>query len=178
MAPLLLVWGMYFLWRGLSSGVCGISRKCDFWGLGFYTYIAFRVMPLMLVLVLLAYWHAAKKDFGHENMSLPAINFYADWLFPNNSYFSSLTNCLLFLTHPADFLGRTGQLSIFTSSDPLQALAENTYKTLGMFNFVGDHNWRHNLSGSPLLLWPVGVFSCSASRSWIKLFKRAKTHGI
>jgi hypothetical protein len=51
-------------------------------------------------------------------------------------------------------------------------------KTLGMFNFVGDHNWRHNLSGSPILLWPVGVlFVVGFLRSWLKLFKRAKTHG-
>jgi hypothetical protein len=26
-----------------------------------------------------------------------------------------------------------------------------------MFNFVGDHNWRHNIAGNPLLFWPVGV---------------------
>ena len=180
MAPLLLVWGMYFLWRGLSSGrLWNFAASAIFWGLGFYTYIAFRVMPLMLILVLLAYWHAAKKDFGHEKYEFTRNQLLRGLaLFLIIVILVALPIAYYFWTHPADFLGRTGQLSIFTSSDPLQALAENTYKTLGMFNFVGDHNWRHNLSGSPLLLWPVGVFFVLGFlRSWIKLFKRAKTHG-
>ncbi|MEA1897602.1 MAG: hypothetical protein U9N53_08055, partial [Bacteroidota bacterium] len=25
-------------------------------------------------------------------------------------------------------------------------------------NFFGDYNWRHNISGSPILFWPVGIF--------------------
>src|SRR3989338_4458131 len=180
MAPMLLVWGMYFLWRGLSSGkLWNFAASAILWGLGFYTYIAFRAMPLSLILVLLAYWHATKKDFSQEK-----------YLFTRNQLLRGLALFLIvfvvvalpiayyFWTHPADFLGRTGQLSIFALNNPLQALAENTYKTLGMFNFIGDHNWRHNLSGSPILLWPVGVlFVLGFLRSWIKLFKRAKTHG-
>jgi len=67
MAPLVLVWGMYFLWRGLSSGrLWNFGLSAALWGLGFYTYIAFRAMPLVLILTLGAYWYAAKKDFGHE----------------------------------------------------------------------------------------------------------------
>src|SRR3989344_6853624 len=67
LAPILLVWGFYFLWRGLSSGkLWNFAASAILWGLGFYTYIAFRAMPLSLILVLLAYWHATKKDFSHE----------------------------------------------------------------------------------------------------------------
>ncbi|MBI2063701.1 MAG: glycosyltransferase family 39 protein [Candidatus Yanofskybacteria bacterium] len=180
LAPMLLVWGFYFLLRGLSStkfwnfAISGI-----FWGLGFYTYIAFRAMPLALILVLLAYWQTVKKDYEHKK-----------YLHARNQIVRGLALFLIvvivvalpigyyFWTHPADFLGRTGQLSIFASENPLQALAKNTFQTLGMFNFIGDWNWRHNLSGQPLLLWPVGVlFVIGFLRSWLKLFKRAKTHG-
>ncbi len=180
MAPMLLVWGMYFFWRGLSSGrLWNFAESAVFWGLGFYTYIAFRAMPLMLVMVLLAYWHAAKKDFDHEKYELTRNQLLRGLaLFLVIIILVALPIGYYFWSHPADFLGRTGQLSIFTSENPLRTLAENTYKTLGMFNFVGDHNWRHNLSGSPLLFWPVGVFFVIGFlRSWLKLFKQAKTHG-
>lgn len=180
MAPFLLVWGFYFLWRGLSSGrLWNFAASAVFWGLGFYTYIAFRAMPLALILVLLAYWQTVKKDFDHEKYE-----------FIKNQLTRGLALLLIvvilvalpigyyFWTHPADFFGRTGQLSIFASANPLQALAQNTFQTFGMFNFVGDFNWRHNLSGQPILLWPMGVlFVIGFLRSWIKLFKRAKTHG-
>ncbi len=180
MAPMLLVWGMYFMWRGLSSGkLWNFAASAIFWGLGFYTYIAFRTMPLMLIIVLLAYWHATKKDFSHqkyEHIRNQLLRGLA--LFLIVIILVALPIAYYFWTHPADFLGRTGQLSIFASEQPLQSLAENTYKTLGMFNFVGDHNWRHNLSGAPLLLWPVGIFfALGFLRSWVKLFKRARTHG-
>lgn len=180
MAPMLLVWGMYFLWRGLSSGrLWNFGISAFFWGLGFNTYIAFRAMPLMLILVLLAYWHSIKKDYGHEKYEYTRNQLLRGLaLFLIVVVVVALPITYYFWSHPADFLGRTGQLSIFASNNPLQALANNTIKTLGMFNFVGDHNWRHNLSGSPILLWPVGVFFVLGFlRSWIKLFKRAKTHG-
>ncbi|MBI2669982.1 MAG: glycosyltransferase family 39 protein [Candidatus Yanofskybacteria bacterium] len=180
LAPMLLVWGVYFLWRGLSStkfwnfAVSGI-----FWGLGFYTYIAFRVIPLALILALLAYWQAIKKDYDHQKY-LHARNQIVRGLafFLIVAIVVALPISYFFWTHPADFFGRTGQLSIFATGNPLQALAKNTLQTIGMFNFVGDWNWRHNLSGQPLLLWPVGIlFVIGFLRSWLKLFKRAKTHG-
>ncbi len=180
MAPLLLVWGMYFLWRGLSSGrLWNFGLSAVFWGLGFYTYITFRAMPLMLILTLGAYWHAAKKDFGHEK-----YEFIRNQLIRGLALFllviilAGLPIGYYFWTHPADFFGRTGQLSVFVSDNPLKQLAQNTIQTLGMFNFAGDYNWRHNLSSQPMLLWPVGaLFILGFIRSWIKLFKTKKTHG-
>src|SRR3989344_9557589 len=180
LAPMLLVWGFYFLWRGLSSTkFWNFAISGMFWGLGFYTYIAFRAVPLALILTLLAYWQTIKKGYEHNK-----------YLHPRNQIVRGLALFLIivilvalpigyyFWSHPADFLGRTGQLSIFASGSPLQALAQNTLKTLGMFNFIGDYNWRHNFSGQPILLWPVGVlFVIGFLRSWQKLFKRAKTHG-
>lgn len=180
MAPMLLVWGMYFLWRGLSSGrLWNFAASAIFWGLGFYTYIAFRAMPLALILVLLAYWQTIKKDFSHEKYEFTRNRLTKGLaLFLVVVILVALPIGYYFWTHQSDFLGRTGQLSIFAADNPLQALAQNTFQTLGMFNFIGDWNWRHNMSGQPLLLWPVGVlFVIGFLRSWLKLFKRAKTHG-
>lgn len=180
LAPLLLVWGVYFLWKGLSSGrLYNFAVSGIFWGLGFYTYIAFRAIPLALILTLLAYWQTIKKDFAHEK-----------YLYTRNTIIRGLALFLLvtilialpigyyFYTHPQDFFGRTGQLSIFSSGHVFKAFASNLGKTLAMFNFVGDHNWRHNLSGQPILLWPVGVlFVIGFLRSWIKFFKPIRKHG-
>lgn len=180
MAPLLLVWGMYFLWRGLSSGrLCNFGLSAILWGLGFYTYIAFRAMPLMLVLTLGAYWYAAKKDFGHEKYELTRNRLIKGLaLFLVIIILVSLPIGYYFWTHSADFFGRTGQISVFASDNPLKQLAQNTIQTLGMFNFAGDYNWRHNMSGQPMLIWPVGaLFVLGFIRSWIKLFKTKKTHG-
>jgi 4-amino-4-deoxy-L-arabinose transferase-like glycosyltransferase len=180
LAPMFLVWGFYFLWRGLSS-----SRFWNFavsglaWGLGFYTYISFRAMPLVLVIMLLVYWQAIKKDFSHEKYMETRNRIIRGLaLFMVITILVALPIGYYFYTHPADFSVRTGQLSIFNSSHPWQLLVSNTIKTLGMFNFIGDWNWRHNLAGSPELLWPVGaLFVLGFLRSCIKLFKTKRSHG-
>ena len=180
MAPMLLVWGIYFLWRGLSSGrLWNFAVSAVFWGLGFYTYIAFRAIPLALIITLLVYWHSLKKDYGHEKYEYVRSQLLRGLaLFLLIAILVALPIGYYFWTHPSDFFGRLGQVSVFASGNPLQSLAQNTAQTLGMFNFVGDHNWRHNVAGQPLLLWPVGIFFIIGFlRSWFKLFKRARTHG-
>jgi 4-amino-4-deoxy-L-arabinose transferase-like glycosyltransferase len=179
LTPLFLVWGFYFFWHGLSS-----SRLRDFivggvfWGLGFYTYIPFRIMPLVLMLALAVYWYAIKKDFGHEkyeHIRNQIIRGFAAFLVI--TILVALPIGYYFYAHPQDFWGRANQLSIFASPDILKILAENIAQTLGMFNFVGDFNWRHNVSGQPMLIWPVGaLFVLGFLRSWFKLFKARRKH--
>ena len=180
LVPLFLVWGFYFFWRGLSSShsrdfaISGI-----FWGLGFYSYIPFRIMPLVLIIALAAYWYAIKKDFGHEKYEHTRnqiIKGLAAFLV--TTILISLPIGYHFYTHPQDFWGRPGQVSVFSSDNLLKDLALNTVKTIGMFNFVGDFNWRHNISGRPMLIWPVGaLFVIGFLRSWIRLFKTRRKHG-
>ena len=180
LTPLCLVWGLYFFWVGLSSSrLRHFAIGGIFWGLGFYTYIAFRIMPLVFLFALLAYWRAIKKDFDHEkyeHIRNQIIRGFAAFLVA--IILVALPIGYYFYTHPADFWGRTSQLSIFASPDVLKDLAQNTVKTLGMFNFVGDFNWRHNISGRPMLIWPVGaLFVLGFIRSWIKLFRTRREHG-
>src|SRR3989344_606626 len=58
MAPLLAVWGFYFLFAAIrkrtarSSALFAAAGGAIF-GLGFYTYISYRVLPLLLVLIVL-----------------------------------------------------------------------------------------------------------------------------
>ena len=180
MVPLFLVWGFYFFWRGLSSSrLYNFIISGIFWGLGFYTFIPFRIMPLVLILALAAYWQAIKKDFSHEKYEYARnqiIRGFAAFLVI--TILVALPIGYYFYTHPQDFWSRAGQLSIFSSDNPLKNLALNTVQTLGMFNFVGDFNWRHNVSGQPMLIWPVGaLFVLGFLRSWIKLFRARHEHG-
>lgn len=180
MAPFFLVWGFYFFWRGLSRAkFWSFAVSGVFWGLGFYTYIAYRIMPLSVLLVVFSYWQAIKKDFSAKKY-LETRNLIARGLalFLLTTIIVALPIGYYFYTHPNDFFGRTGQLSILNSQRPLQSFAVNIVKTLGIFNFVGDYNWRHNFAGEPLLFWPVGIlFVFGFLKSCVKLFRHWRKHG-
>jgi len=69
---------------------------------------------------------------------------------------------LHFLHVPGDFLGRADQVAIWTrASTPAAALAalENSVvRTLGMFLFSGDADWKYNLAGRPVFDPLSGAF--------------------
>ncbi|MBI2037084.1 MAG: glycosyltransferase family 39 protein [Candidatus Liptonbacteria bacterium] len=145
MAPFFLVWAAYFLLRAVRTGswrTAAFSGAAL--GLGAHTYIAYRIMPLLLLCFVPRLRHHAQKWKIAGAVVLAAALFAAPLL----GYYA---------LHPEDFLGRTGQLSVMSSSAPARDLAKNVALTLGMFNFGGDGNWRHNIAGRPELFWPVGV---------------------
>ncbi len=140
--------------------------------LGFYTYIAYRIMVPILFMVLVWPLLAAiknkilintiKKYFFAAVLFLVAFSIF---IFPIAKYFYQ---------HEGSFIGRAGQVSIFnqtlytingvqlTSTPPLAAVvsvAGEVFKTqfLAIF-FHGDLNWRHNISGAPFLSNLVSPF--------------------
>ncbi|MEK7087449.1 MAG: hypothetical protein AAB958_01970 [Patescibacteria group bacterium] len=116
-------------------------------GLGFFTYISYRFAPILLAIYFLPYLikHGSKKI---------GVGFL---LFLLTTLIVALPIGIYFLNNPGDFFGRSGQVSVFSSDNPIKAIAISLVTTLGMFNVLGDLNWRHNFSGSPQLLWPVGL---------------------
>lgn len=140
--------------------------------LGFYTYIAFRIMiPILFMAVTWPLLAALKnKTFTQQIKKFfwPALVFLSAFVlffYPLGRYFYQ---------HPGSFLGRAGQVSIFNqelytvngvqlTSRPslnivLSVLGE-VFKTqmLGFF-FQGDLNWRQNISGFPFLSPLVSPF--------------------
>ena len=145
MAPLLLTWGIYLLLISFHKGKLLIPILAGFiYGLGFHTYIAYRITPLIFIPILWHYRH-------HENFKKITA------LFLLATFLAFLPLGLYFFENPKDFFGRTTQVSIFAGESPLKDLALNSLKTLGAFNFVGDWNWRHNYAGNSLLFWPAGI---------------------
>lgn len=173
MAPLFGVWAFYFLILSIRDS--GLSKKKSvayasvagvLFGLGAYTYIAFRVMPVLALILMFLYWLRSRK-FSREEFLVSSV-------FILISIIVALPLLIYFLHNPADFLGRTSQISIFASGSPIKTLFLNTLKTIGMFFFVGDGNWRHNFSGAPELFWPVAIFFLIGTILALKNFSEEK----
>ncbi|MBU4143006.1 glycosyltransferase family 39 protein [Patescibacteria group bacterium] len=175
MVPFFLVWSFYFLYKGLSLAKIHSSWTFAcfplaglFFGLGFHTYIAFRVAPLILLVPIIfslirywpklkhfwrskiSFWHFVKKSYFHDIWWLWDIFFLVTIL-------AALPMAVYFWQHPADFMGRTGQVAVFASENPIKTLLVSVTKSLGMFNVWGDCNWRHNYACQPELFWPIGI---------------------
>jgi hypothetical protein len=175
--PLVGAMVIYFLLRTYQSktlktrlwfaALCGAS-----FALGFYTYIAFRIMaPILLMAVgwpLLAqikykkFWQTI-KDYRWSIFWF-VVSFVAviAWI------------AKYFIDNPGSFIGRASQVSVFnqslytingqqlTSTPPLRdviAVIWTVFKTqfMGIFTH-GDLNWRQNISGFPFLSQLVSPF--------------------
>ena len=170
MAPFFLTWGIYFLLLALRQIKEQKSPKFYilnsifsgvFYGLGFHSYIAYRATPALILIIIALYW------FQNKDPETEQVHYGASWqirkkiLLVASGYtlvaiivFTPLG--IYFIQNPQDFMGRTTQVSVFSSPTPLKDLTTNIIKTAGMFNFSGDYNWRHNYAGKPLLFWSVG----------------------
>ena len=183
MAPFFLVWSFYFLFLGMRKtatfstlGVESPKTQSVFpvavfalagllFGLGFHSYIAYRIAPVIALLPLWKFYKLrlievrlqSVSDGSRTSIISRACTPCLIGLFIFMAFVAALPLLWYYAQNPADFLGRTSAISIFRSPNPLAQFSENFVKTLGMFNVVGDFNWRHNLAGSPQLWWSVGI---------------------
>lgn len=144
MAPFFLIWAVVLLFMASrkKSRLLAMFAGLSF-GLGFHTYIAYRIAPILLLLPVIKIWK-------NKQRKIVVIFLIA-------TFIAGLPLGIYFLKNPADFLGRTSQISIFSSESPVKNLLINSVKTFGMLFFVGDMNWRHNFPGESELWWPVGL---------------------
>lgn len=154
MVPFLLSFSFYFFFRGLrTKSLIPFLVSGLVFGLGFHTYIAFRVAPLILILAALGgivsyrnflaqYWkHALVFIFGMMVTTAPIV--------------------FEFATHPEYLSSRSASISIFSPEVNRGNLPLTFAKTLGLsfikYTFVGDMNWRHNYPPYPLLDFLTGT---------------------
>jgi len=177
MVPFLLVWSFYFLFKLIHHledslkvsqvKVLSFSLLSGlFFGLGFHTYIAFRIAPLILIPICLFafvnYYRAFKIYREHKFTVKESFvqSYFKDGWFGWDLFFvaiilAALPMIIYFWQHPLDFAGRTGQVSVMSSANPAKELAISAIKTIGQFVAIGDHNSRHNQPGSPQIFWPL-----------------------
>lgn len=135
---------------GLNARTLLFSIIAGFvFGLGFNSYIAYRIMPLV-PLLMFVYWYLS-MDNARKEVAKTFVVFVVA------AAFAALPLALHFAANPHDFLGRTSQISVFGSEHPIFSLIINIGKTIGMFSIQGDMNWRHNIAGRAELFWPVGI---------------------
>ena len=156
MTSFILSFTFYFFFRGLRTRTC----KDFLWsglifGLGLHTYIAFRVAPIIFIVLipafLLSYEDFLKRYYKHALV----------FIF---SAFVSASPLLyhFFISNPSDFSSRSGAVSVFSprinGGHPWQTLSQTFGTSLLKYNFWGDQNWRHNYPPYPILDPFVGTF--------------------
>lgn len=153
MVPFCLVWSFYFItsawkekriWPAIMAGI--------FFGIGLHTYIAFRFAPFLALVPIIYYFYQNKKTGELKKY----FQILFTWV--GIAFLIALPLGLYFLNNPGDFFGRSGQVSIFNSNNPILDLGESIGKTMAMFNFYGDCNWRHNYACRPELDIVTGIF--------------------
>lgn len=124
-----------------------------FFALGFYTYIAFRIMaPLIVMLVLwplLSYWWT-------NGIKTLILNFWKPFVVAVISFCLVISPLFhYFYTHPGSFVGRSGQVSVFNpelnKGDLVGTMLSVSRDSLLAYFTKGDLNWRHNISGFPFI---------------------------
>ena len=156
MTTFILTFSFYFFFRGLHSRkIRDFAYAGLIFGLGLHTYIAFRVAPLILILLLpvlmLSYEKFLKHYWKHGLAFILAAFITAS---PMLYHF--------FVSHPEDFASRSSHISVFTPEVNQGNLPATLLKTFSLsllkYNFWGDQNWRHNYPPYPILDPFVGTF--------------------
>lgn len=171
LAPLLAVWATAWLVGALRRQQA--DRPWMSWavaagvafGLGFYSYIAFRVMPVVLLALLP--WQRRVPGFWR-----------CVGVFVGVTFVVALPLGWHFVTTPEDFLLRSNEVSVFAGERPISAFVSNVGETVGMLFWHGDDNWRHNFSGRAQLFWPVaGLFGAGCVVGLLAVWKK-RTDGV
>jgi 4-amino-4-deoxy-L-arabinose transferase-like glycosyltransferase len=149
LAPLALIFTLWLMVKAFRSANKRIALLFAtlagiIYGLGFYTYIAYRVTPILFLLFIPFF----RKLPGFWKRTALFIIVTVIVAAPLGWYFA---------TTPGSFFGRTAEISVTSASNPVHDLAVNVVKELLMFNYHGDYNWRQNVSGAPELFLPVGI---------------------
>lgn len=154
MAPYLLVLAFCFLWRALRCRRWWdyvLSAMCT--AAGLYTYVSFRVLPLIFVLFLL---HRLLFERGFLRRHLPGL---CCWVAVLALLLIPLARFAV--NNPARFLTRYNEVSLIAEIKrevSLRPVIKNIAGYLSMFNFRGDTNRIQNLPGEPALSFFASIF--------------------
>ncbi len=155
MLPFILTFAFYFLFRGLRT-----KKLHDFiiagfiYGLGLHTYIAFRVSPIVLIVLLISLTITREKFLK---------NYWKHVLVFAVAMFISAAPMLLdfFYWNPQHYASRTSEISILNPAVNKGSLLPVLAKTFGLslakYNFWGDQNMRQNYPPYPILNPITGV---------------------
>jgi 4-amino-4-deoxy-L-arabinose transferase-like glycosyltransferase len=141
--PPFLVCTLYMLWSLLRTGRTRYAVAGGLaLGLSLYTYIAARLLPLLVLLICLAELPRV-RDHWRQVALLILISLAA--FAPEGLYFYQ---------HRQEMLLRAAQVSVFNPNPEVEGShdtpLESVLNTAGMFFVRGDENIRHNVPHQPL----------------------------
>ena len=144
--PFMGALALYFLWRGyMDDKVWGWIGGGLCTGLFLYVYLAARLFPVTLLMLLAYLWWADRPRFRSRLKGiLLAIAVAAIAFAPLGFYY---------LQHPHDFWERANQVMLFKQVRGMRALSlmvTNTLETALVFLPHLDPRWRYSLVGKPL----------------------------
>lgn len=156
MVPLLITWLCYFFFKGVHSksnkhkyiffALSGLAT-----GLGFHTYIAFRVAPLIIIILIISLFFT-KKDLFHRHWKSALVYILT-------AFIVMLPIAAYFYMHQSDLTGRTNAVSVFNAPNMsfIEAFSKSLFSHLNSFFSVGDANPRHNFNRQSTipLAWSV-----------------------
>jgi 4-amino-4-deoxy-L-arabinose transferase-like glycosyltransferase len=151
----LALWSLLASFRRLREGKAWLPLMLAsgvIYGLGFYTYIAYRVTPVLMAGVL-AY---AAYQFWREGRTRAFVA--GALLFITATAITAAPLVVYFWQNPGSFFGRVNQVSVWSGPRPYREVFLNAWRTGRMFFRRGDLNWRHNIAYQRELYWPVSVF--------------------
>lgn len=152
--PLLQLLAFYFLFRGLDSRKLRhffLSGLCL--SLGLYTYISFRLVPLVIVVFLL-YKTISQRRFLADYWSGVLLLFLTTVIIVSPLGVFAFQN-------PERFTNRLQEVSLLAEMQrekSYQPLIRSLVGYLVMFNYRGDRNPVLNLSGEPALSFVPAMF--------------------
>jgi len=176
MLPFILVFTFYFLFKAIRTKKFHHFAISGFiFGVGVHTYIAFRIAPLILIILLSSFILSQKKFlqtyWKHILVFIAAM------------FIAAAPMLYTFYAHPEFFESRSDSISVFSPAinqgHPFLTMLKSFGLSLAKFNFWGDQNWRHNYPPYPVLDPLVGIaFLFGSIYSIVTLLQLAKNRLI
>lgn len=151
LVPFFVTFALYFFVKGLKKKeIKDFVFGGIFLGLGFYTYLAFRLIVLAGFLFLI-YLYFFRKEIFKEN-------FKGILSFLLVGFLVALPAGIYFFKNPQDFIGRATGVSVMNFENPFFEFLKSFVSNFLSFFAFGDKNWRHNFSSSSHLIFPISLF--------------------
>jgi hypothetical protein len=120
-------------------------------GAGLWTYQPLKLTPLLVALWLL--WLRCVDRPLFDRLWAGRLWFVFGYVVAAAPYLWTM------VTDPLNYFGRIAGVSVLSPGMPHTTLLTHSLQTLGMFFVAGDPNPRHDISGLPVLLWPLPLLA-------------------
>jgi len=146
--PAVMAWAFYYLMLSIRTKKFSHAAIAGaIFGLGLHTYIAYRIAPLILVVMLVTFLFTRKNFIKDYWKQLLVYILFAIIVASPMIYF--------FYQHPEYFSSRTSEISVMSPEVNHGHLAAALFKTVSLslikYNIWGDQNWRQNFPPYPIL---------------------------